>query len=319
MEGKKGDPVLHRSGKNSEKALLFTDWEGPWILNDFAYELCLAVFNNERFFRNLSEYDDYLFYVAKRRGYEAGYTLKLLAPFISAFGLDERIIGGLINSAKFVPDAIPASERILKNFHPVVISTAYEKFVRQTAERIGFKTVHGSELDFSLQLDEGLKNEVLKSVDIIASLQGGELIEFMDRLMEKLWDRLAGLKVIGAREKAEILERYEPENPIAIGDSITDCKMFEKARELGGVAVAFNGNRYALEGADVAIVSRSANATAIVAETLLKGGMKPELLKSLKYPRGTRVYIMDEADFDTVLEMSMRMRVKLRGSAGSLG
>lgn len=279
----------------------------------------MAIFNNERFFRNLSEFDDYLFYVAKREGYEAGYTLKLLVPFISASGIKEGVIDSLINSARFVPDAKRAAEEILRFFEPVVISTAYSKFVSATAQRIGFRIVHGSEVDFSLELDETLKREVLSSIDLIASLRGEELFKFLENLMSRIWSRLLNLKVIGAKEKAEILERYEPENPIAIGDSITDCKMFEKAKELGGVAIAFNGNKYALEKADVAIVSQSAMSTAMVVKTLLNGGMNLKLLKSQKYPRGTKVYIMSDSDFEEVLENSMRMRVRLRSSAGSLG
>jgi len=271
----------------------------------------MAFFNNERFFRNLSDYDDYLFYVAKKEGYEV--------PFLSAVGVREETIDRLIDSAVFVPEAKIASVRILKYFNPVVISTTYLRFVEKTAKRIGFSTVHASEVDFSLELNESTREELLKSVEIIASLRGDELYRFLDELMSKFWDRLAMLKVIGAKEKAEILELYEPENPIVIGDSITDCKMFKKAKELGGIAIAFNGNKYALEEADVAIVSNSAMSTAIVAETLLKGEMNLGLLKSRDYPRGTRVYIMSEADFDKVLERSMRMRVKLRGLAGSLG
>ena len=61
--------------------MFFTDWEGPWVLTDFALELSMAVFNNERFFSKLSLCEDDLAYGVKREGYEAGYTLKLRAPF----------------------------------------------------------------------------------------------------------------------------------------------------------------------------------------------------------------------------------------------
>ncbi|MDK2875798.1 MAG: hypothetical protein PWQ22_208 [Archaeoglobaceae archaeon] len=319
MEGKEGDPVFNGSCENPEKALLFTDWEGPWVLNDFAYELCLAILNNERFFRNLSEYDDYLFYFLKKESYEAGYTLKLLIPFISAYGVDEKTVDRLINSAVFVPDAKKAGKRILSNFEPVVISTAYKRFVERTAEKLGFRKVHGSEAELSIDLDPVLKKRLVEAVDIVSSLRGEELYNFLEELFSGIWHRLSELKVIGAKEKAEILEMYEPEAPIVIGDSITDCKMFEKAKKLGGIAIAFNGNRYALEKADLAIVSNTALSTAIVTETLLKGGMDLSLVKAQKYPMGTKVYIMEESDFEIVLENSMRMRVKLRGSAGSLG
>ncbi|MEM2086650.1 MAG: hypothetical protein QXF06_04505, partial [Archaeoglobaceae archaeon] len=229
------------------------------------------------------------------------------------------IIDDLINSAIFVQDAKRAGEEILKNFEPIVVSTAYQEFVSETAKKIGFNIVHGSELELSMSLNESLKREMLESVEVIASLREEELYEFLNMVMSKLWDQIAKLNVIGAKEKAEILEKYEPEAPIVIGDSITDCKMFEKAKELGGVAIAFNGNKYALEKADIAIVSRSAMSTAVVAKILLDGKMNLEALRSQRDLGGAKVYIMNESDFEDVLESSMRMRVKLRGSVGSLG
>jgi len=257
--------------------------------------------------------------VTKKEGYEAGYTLKLLVPFISAAGFREEIVDSLINSAVFVPGAKKAGDLIMKTFEPVVISTAYMRFVAETAEKIGFQKVHGSEVEFRFPLDPDLRDELIKAVDVVSSLRNEELYDYLEKLMSKFWDRLSKLKVIGAKEKAEILEKYDPVAPIAIGDSITDCKMFEKAKDLDGVAVAFNGNRYALEKADLAIVSDSALSIAIVAEKLLKSGMKLDLVASQKYPRGTKVYILENSDFETVLENSMRMRVKLRGAAGRLG
>lgn len=291
--------------------MVFTDYEGPWVLNDFAYELCMAVFNNDRFFRNISEFDDYLYYVEKRKGYEAGYTLKLIAPFISATKqqLDLESMIGVV----YVPEARIASSEILKNCKVIVISTAYREFVEKTARFLGFQEIHASEVDFRMELNEELRRELIDSIDFIASLSGEEIYRELEKIFSKLWGLIEDLKVIGAKEKAEILESYEPKFPIAIGDSITDCKMFEKAKELGGVAIAFNGNKYALEKADFAIVSHSAMAEAIVVEQILEG-KKPKLDKKIG-----RVYEIEKSDFDEILRESMRSRVELRGIVGNLG
>lgn len=291
--------------------MVFTDYEGPWVLNDFAYELCMALFNNDRFFRNISEFDDYLYYVEKKENYEAGYTLKLIVPFISATG--QRIDFDSMIKVVYVPDAEIASSKILKNCEVVVISTAYREFVEKTAKTLGFREIHASEVDFEMELSEEIKKELLSSIDFIASLSGEELYREMKRIYSKLWGLIENLKVIGAKEKAEILESYEPKFPIAIGDSITDCKMFEKAKELGGVAIAFNGNKYALEKADFAIISNSAMAEAIVVEQILRG-KKPRLNRKIG-----KVYELEKSDFEKVLRESMRSRVKLRSAAGSLG
>uniref|UniRef100_A0A7J2THT5 HAD family hydrolase n=1 Tax=Archaeoglobus fulgidus TaxID=2234 RepID=A0A7J2THT5_ARCFL len=310
MEGKEGYSVFNGNSKDSEK-IVFTDYEGPWVLNDFAYELCTSIFNDDRFFRNLSEFDDYLYYSAKKEGYEAGYTLKLIVPFISAFGKLE-IAEKLVDSVVFVPKAKEAAERILKLCRVVVISTAPRIFVERTAKIIGFKEIHASELEF-LELDENTKAELLGKVDILASLSGEELYKALEDVFSRFWDKIEGIRVIGAREKAEILESYSPKSPIAIGDSITDCKMFEKARELKGVAIAFNGNRYAIERADFAIVSRTALAEAIAVEKILKG-REPKI-----GPRFGKIFRVTESNMEKIIRESMKMRVKLRGLAGSLG
>lgn len=292
--------------------MVFTDYEGPWVLNDFAYELCMAVFNNDRFFRNLSEFDDYLYYVEKRKGYEAGYTLKLIVPFISALG--KRIdLDSLIKSVVYVPDAKIAAEKIIKECRVIVISTAYREFVDRTARFLRFSEIHASEVDFDMKLSDELRRELVESVDVIVSLHGEELFAMLKKIFSKVWSAIENLRVVGAKEKAEILESYDPKYPIAVGDSITDCKMFEKARELGGVAIAFNGNRYALEKADFAIVAHSAMSQALVIEQIFHG-KKPRLDEKIG-----KVYEVEKSDFEEVVRESMKSRAELRGVVGSLG
>ncbi len=112
--------------------MFFTDWEGPWILTDFALELCMAVFNNARFFSNLSEYDDYLAYEVRREGYEAGYTLKLLTPFLAAAGVKNKDVEKIAElSARFVPDAEKAMAMLQEKWTPVVISTSYTGYLKK--------------------------------------------------------------------------------------------------------------------------------------------------------------------------------------------
>lgn len=308
--------------------MFFTDWEGPWILTDFALELSMAVFNNERFFRNLSLYDDYLAYEVKREGYEAGYTLKLLAPFLLAAEVTDEEMRKIAElTARFVPDAEKAMRRLQKNWTPVVISTSYLQYLEETASMIGVEGhLHGTEVDFeSIRLSESTKRNLLALIDEIASLRGERLYRKLDEVfaMKDVAEVLESVKAIGAGEKAEIVRAYcesrNVEFPVVVGDSISDYKMFDVARDLGGVAVAFNGNEYALKHADVAIVSSTAMSEAAVIELFLTEGDRAySKLSNLDLPE-TEIYIIVDSDFKTVLEKSKRMRVKLRGLAGELG
>jgi len=308
--------------------MFFTDWEGPWVLTDFALELSRAILNNERFFMNLSDYDDYLAYKLGRGGYEAGYTLKLLVPFLASANLKNDEVAKLAElTVKFVPEAKLAMERLQKRWEAVVISTSYMHFLHKTASMLGVRgKLHGTEVDFnSIQLSKSLREELRRLVDEIASLSGEDLYRRLDEIFSRkeVVEILNSVRAVGAGEKAEILRHYCEselvEFPIAVGDSISDYKMFEAARKLGGVAIAFNGNGYALRHADVAIVSSTAISEAAVVELFMEKQFNAfRDLQTLKIPE-TEIYIMEESDFAQVLERSERMRQRLRGLAGRLG
>ncbi|MET1124988.1 MAG: hypothetical protein ABWW66_07000 [Archaeoglobaceae archaeon] len=305
--------------------MFFTDWEGPWILNDFAYEICIAVLNNDRFFRNLSEFDDYLAYVVRKEGYEAGYTVKLIVPFLVAAGVTNEFVRNFAaKSVRFLRDAGIAMEE-LREFMPVVISTTYLQALEETAGMLGLKEhLHATSVDFdSLKLSEELRQELLSSVDVLASLSGKELAREFERIfaIPEVARILDSVKAIGAGEKAEILEvyceEYSVDFPVAVGDSISDYKMFEAAKRLGGVAVAFNGNEYAVRHADVAVISSSAIDEALVVKRLLEA-RSLSALKDLKLRYG-ELYVLNDENVEEVTRRSKKMRVMLRSDAGELG
>ncbi len=193
--------------------------------------------------------------------------------------------------------------------------------------------LHGSEVDFDAVDTGTFKDEILQSVDVIASLDGDELFSFLDEFFSRheIWKICEKVRAVGAGEKAKIVkeycEKHRVEFPIAIGDSISDYKMFEEVRKLGGVAIAFNGNEFAINHADVAIVSNSAAAEAAVIDLLMREGERainnlpelrlPDELKAInpKY----EVFLLDQCDKSEVVKKSSRMRVTLRGKAGLLG
>ncbi len=155
------------------KDIFFTDWEGPWITTDFAYEAALAFLNNYEFFRRLSQYDDYLAYVVKKEDYEAGDTLRLLAPFLVAAEVTKEELYRLSEKiATFVPDALEAMNWLLKRYTPVVISTSYSIYLEKTAGMLGISEhLHGTPFDperYSMDREE--RKWLLEQVDVIASL-----------------------------------------------------------------------------------------------------------------------------------------------------
>ncbi|WP_456477998.1 hypothetical protein [Geoglobus ahangari] len=316
---------------------LFTDWEGPWIVTDIAYELSLAMFNNRGFFERLSQYDDYLAYVEKRPGYQAGDTLKLLAPFLVAAELTREEMERISEqTASFVGDAEEAMRLLQKSFHPVVISTSYTIYLEKTARMIGVSGhLHGTPFDpEKYEIGGSWKRWLIEKVDEIACLNDIELdspdmksIDYLNNLFWKempetpFWKVMQDVKVVGSRRKREIAESYGDRRVIAIGDSISDIEMFDYARESGGLAMSFNGNEFALRHANLAVISESAFAEVLVAVAFAERGWDGvselaenghPLLDSIKWEIHTEI---DE----WVIEKSIRMRKRLRGKAGELG
>lgn len=337
----------------------FTDWEGPWVTTDFAYEIASKIMNNHTFFQRLSQYDDYLSYIVQKKDYEPGDTLKLLAPFIVASDVASQDLREISRElAKFVPQSRQALDCL--DYRPVVISTSYQQFLEVSAGALGIKeNLHGTELRTEdYQVDKEDKEMIKRAVDDIASLPEimvhprmakDDLHESSRRAVDWLddffWNRLKRtsfkpvleeVKAVGGKRKREVVERYMDElnysEVIAIGDSISDYAMLDFVRD-DGIAVSFNGNEYAVNHSNVAVVSDTAFGEAAVVDAFTKKGvdgvidlvknkrtemLNPQIAANLST---TSFYWLQEEDINlsTIIGESGYMRKKLRGDAGELG
>lgn len=327
-------------------SLFFTDWEGPWVTNDFAYEVASQLFS-AAFFERLSQYDDYLAYVAKLPGYNAGNALRLLAPFLVAAGVSSNELKELSKPA-YVRDAEKAMKYLVgEGFKAVVISTAYKQFLEVSALP-GVEAIYGTDfLPEKYLLPEEEKNMLLEAVGEVESLDEIELDvrkgevkkgrKSIDWLNEFFWKKLArmkagkiieDMKVMGGKKKKEVVESYNPENVVAIGDSISDFEMLEYAKKRG-IAVSFNGNEFAVNHSNLAVISETAFAIAAVVvaygregvtgvNNLVEGDFKivEEIADKLK---GTEFYWVFPENTEELIVKSKQMRRRVRGEAGKLG
>ncbi len=90
---------------------LDTDCEGPLALNDNAFELCRDFLkpDGDKFFKQVSRYDDCLAGILKKPGYKVGDTLKLILPFLKAYGLtNAAILDYSLRTIMLVPGAAEA-------------------------------------------------------------------------------------------------------------------------------------------------------------------------------------------------------------------
>jgi predicted HAD superfamily phosphohydrolase len=295
-----------------KKGLYLTDCEGPISKNDNAFELAEHfVPEGGAFFAKLSRYDDYLADIEKKPGYKAGDTLKLIVPFLKAHGATDDAVrqfssGGLV----LVPRADEMLRAVAGLMPAYIISTSYRPYIEALCAAIGFpvSNTYCTEIELdSHVLPEGevkllrtLTEEIpaLPKIDLPPDATSFDQLDegsrrTIDRLNEVMWNKLAPLESgrmissvdpVGGTEKARAVEsakareRCDWHDVIYVGDSITDREAMELVRSRGGTSVSFNGNRYALQFAQYAVVSQNASVCELLARVVRDhgtDGLKP--------------------------------------------
>ena len=132
------------------------------------------------------------------------------------------------------------------------------------------------------------------------------------------------------------------------GDSITDVEALQYAKDNDGLAISFNGNEYAINAANIAVISDNAIMTAILRDLFIKYETK-EILKFVKkyHDKGPDVAfdcyevdsnlvsqfeelykskeipvmdVINDENKEYLLDLSKKMRVEIRGDdIGGLG
>jgi len=348
-----------------------TDCEGPISKNDNAFELSQEFIpQGGELFAKLSKYDDFLADISKKPGYKAGNTLKLILPFLKAYGVTDAVIGDF--SAKnilLVPDADVALTYVSLIMPTFIISTSYRPYINALCEIIKFpientyctelainkykipeveinylKKLHDEILELptidipaSAKIREDLDYETLKSIDRLDAIFWYEIINMASGKM------LEEVNPVGGIEKAEAIKRScektgcKLSDVMYIGDSITDTEAMRLVKESGGLAVSFNGNRYAIKASEIACISPRAMILAALATVFLNDGFEKvrdiasvwEYRKRSKLPEkelfesmleNTTLKIIDDSNMEELIAQSEKFRKQVRGEKiGKLG
>jgi len=122
------------------KRLFVSDCEGPISKNDNAYELAEKFIpNGDRFFANVSKYDDVLADVFRKPGYTAGSTLRLVLPFFKAYGVTDKIMEDFsAQNILLIAGSQTTLQHILEISDPYIVSTSYEHYIRALCKAVDF-------------------------------------------------------------------------------------------------------------------------------------------------------------------------------------
>jgi energy-converting hydrogenase A subunit R len=293
------------------KPVFISDCEGPISKNDNAFEITEHfVPKGDRLFTLISKYDDVLAGVTRKSGYSAGSTLKLILPFLKAYGLTDRQIESFSASNIILIANSKATLELVRTLASAfIVSTSYEHYIKALCKALGFPfaNTYCTKLNldrYSIEAEEiSLLRRIaakIAQMPMIAIPETAKSIEDFSakdqetvaRLDDIFWTQIpkvsigkifSDVKTIGGEQKAEAVEDVAEKldadlgDVMYVGDSITDVEAFEVVRNNGGLTVSFNGNSYAVKNAELAVLSENNSITAVIAELFFKHGKKKTL------------------------------------------
>jgi energy-converting hydrogenase A subunit R len=286
--------------------IFISDCEGPISKNDNAFEMMSHfVPEGDRIYSVTSRYDDALADVLRRAGYKAGDTLKLVLPFLKAYDvIDQKMREFSSQSLIFIKNAEKSLLHI-RNIAPTyIVSTSYEHYIRVLCQALEFpfENTYCTRLRLDqFEMSPQEKAEVKKLGREIAEMPVFEIPSTaksladlpensratIERLDEIYWEQIAEMRIgeayveispIGGFEKADAINDVVNKlgatltDVMYVGDSITDEEAFKLVKEGCGLAVSFNGNQYAVNNSEIALMSNDGLITAIVADSFIKYG-----------------------------------------------
>ncbi len=277
-----------------------TDLEGPFSKDDNAFDLAKYFMpNGEKFFKKLSAYDDFVADIDKRRDYKAGSTLKMLAPFLIAYGANSDSLRHFsLKNIHMLPGSKDTLKYIGSKMESFIVSTSYEPYVHAVCDVVGFPKEHAycTKLDIdkykiSSREAEKLKSyvaEINKLPDVILPDNAKSMedipedsLKTIKRLDEIFYDEMDGtepgfiineINPVGGIGKADaILDILnETGNSICdvfyVGDSITDADAMKLVNNGGGLTVSVNGNKYAVREARIGCMADNTFLIAVLAD-----------------------------------------------------
>ncbi|MFW6113182.1 MAG: haloacid dehalogenase-like hydrolase, partial [Thermodesulfobacteriota bacterium] len=316
---------------------LNTACQGPLATNDNVIELCREFLSpqGDFFFKQVRRYDNYLATIAKRPGFQAGDSTKLILPFLKAAGLtNERVAEYSRQHLALTPKAEEACRFLLSQDFPLfVLSAGYRQFAAAVAERLGLapERLFCTELDLDrYELPENDAKELAQLLEQIAAAPAldlppnaktledlaPEVQETIHLLDTIFWDTIPRMDIgriyqetttLGGPEKAKALEDslaqtgLDITNAMYVGDNITDVPTLQKVRAGGGVALAFNGSRDAIAAAEIIVVADTAWPVALLGAVFRHWGKEGvvELAQSSR-PGASRYLVLPEAMIEPI-------------------
>lgn len=323
------------------------DLEGPLSPQDNAYDLMKLFPNGDKVFEVISYYDD-LLTLEEREDYEPGDTLALIVPFLLLHQITEDDITTLAANASFTSEAAKLISWLQYHIWKVFcITTTYEQYALHITQKLGIYAQNVACTPFPLnKLRQALSEAELSRLrqaeqDILTMEPGKDDARLKQRLDDFFWQKLPAtdigaiikeVKPVGGRRKVAALNKFAEKydqplsNWVVVGDSITDFRMLQTVDEAGGLAIAFNANKYALPYATMSLASTHISDLTEVLPAWQKGQRKgvEKIVRGKEKAGGAKDrnhfhWLAGRKDINDVIEIHQRLRRLVREEAGKLG
>ena len=279
--------------------------------NNSSRDLCKRfVDNGDKLYDMISRYDDVINYVLNRSDARSGNTVRLIAPFMKAFGMtDYAAMEYCGKSFRPMPEAKKVMGHLMNTLPTFITTSSYEHNVLNLCKELDLPraVVDCTEVAFD---DYGMTRQEAKTIREMASritnlrmptqeyelnipvkLQPDEvnMVTTLDELLTErfrempVMEMLRQFRPVGANEKAYSLIELSKRTQIGfdgtafIGGDITDLHVLDAVRDRGGLALSFNGCDFAVRKSNVAVISKDCTAAAVLVQEFYNKGIEAVL------------------------------------------
>lgn len=262
------------------------------------------------FFDIVSRYDSLCAYVLDREDGRTGNTMKIIAPFLKAYGAgDLQMHNASAESLELMPKA-GHTMRYALNVMPTFVTTSlYEHDVMNIFEELEIPMGNLTCTDLSLDSHDMSRSDARSLRSELAKISSLRLprIEYplnvpmeLDELDVRMLDVMDGvtetvnsldsangimrsMSSIGSNEKAysllEIRRRtsIELDGTAYIGSETSDYQAMELVNESGGLSMSFNGEDFAVRGSNIAVLSNDCTVAAVILQEFYNSGIEAVL------------------------------------------
>lgn len=276
--------------------------------NNNARRMCARLIRNGgRLFDVISRYDDLVNYALNREEVHFGSTMKMILPFLNAFGATDHWAYGF---SKEDLEIFPGSDRAIRyigNLLPAYINTcSYEHHMMAVCDAIGFPigNVSCTQASFDAVRVNKAEARELKSIsgmiaglklpDASSSLEKAVSLGeedtaiintldsfFLERLPDmELAETLKPVGVMGQNEKAYVLLEIRRRTDIEFSDTVyvggdsSDGQAMDLVRDNSGLSISFNGDERAVRSCNIAVTGNDATAVAVLTSEFYNEGIE---------------------------------------------